>query len=174
MQRPLQNEYNPTYQKYFDLVPGGDYLNVLRQNTQNTIGFFGNIPFEKHDYNYAPAKWTVKELLLHIIDTERVFAYRGLIAARGDNNIPIHRMDEELYARNAIVSNRTMKSLLAEFIIVRNATEILFENVTEDQSEQWCNIISHPMTTRAIGYFIIGHTNHHINIIKERYLGVPI
>ena len=169
MQRPLQNEYNPNYQKYFDLVPEGEYLDVLRQNTENTIAFFEDIPFEKHDYNYAPAKWTVKELLMHIIDTERVFAYRGLIAARGDNNTPIHRMDEELYARNVIVSNRTMQSLLAEFIIVRNATEILFENFTEDQSKLWCNIIPHPMTTRAIGYFIIGHVKHHINIIKERY-----
>ena len=170
MQRPLKNEYNPTYQKYFDLVPDGDYLNVLQQNTKNAIAFFESIPIEKYDYKYAPTKWTVKELLMHIIDTERVFAIRGLMAARGDHTSPIHRMDEELYARNVVVTDRTMANLLKEFIIVRNSTEILFENFTEEQSRLFCNIISHPMTTRAIGYFIIGHLNHHINVIKERYL----
>lgn len=170
MQRPLRNEYNPTYQKYFDLVPEGGYLNVLRQNTKNTVDFFEGIPFEKHNFKYAPAKWTVKELLMHIIDTERVFATRGLMAARGDNTSPIHRMDEELYARNVVVIDRTIQNLLKEFIIVRNSTEILFESFTEHQSKLSCNIIPHPMTARAIGYFIIGHINHHINIIKQRYL----
>lgn len=170
MERPLINEYNPTYQKYFDLVPEGDYLNVLQQNTKNAIAFFESIPGEKFDYKYAPTKWTVKELLMHIIDTERVFAVRGLMAARGDSTSPIHRMDEELYARNVVVTYRPMANLLQEFIIVRNSTEILFKNFTEGQSRLFCNIISHPMTARAIGYFIIGHLNHHINVIKERYL----
>lgn len=92
------------------------------------------------------------------------------MAARGDNETPVYRMDEELYARNTIVTHRTLQSLAEEFTSVRNATETLFENFTEDQSKSWCNIISHPMTARAIGYFIIGHAEHHIKIIKERYL----
>lgn len=170
MQRPLANEYNPTYQKYFDLVPEGSYPEVLKENTKNTIDFFEYLPAQKLDHKYAPGKWTIKEILLHIIDTERIFAARALMAARGDSNSPIQRMDEELYAKNAIVADRTIKSLITEFTVVRNSTEILFEHITEEQSQWSCNIISHPMTARAIGYFIIGHAEHHKNIIKERYL----
>jgi uncharacterized damage-inducible protein DinB len=151
-------------------VPEGSYLTILNQNTKDTIDFFEEIPLDKHNFKYASAKWSIKEILMHIIDTERVFATRGLMAARGDDASPIHRMDEELYARNVVVTERTIQSLLKEFIIVRNSTGILFENFTEEQSKLFCNIISHPMTTRAIGYFIIGHVNHHVNIIKERYL----
>jgi hypothetical protein len=170
MERPLSNEYKPDYQKYFDLVPEGNYLDVLKQQTNNTIVFFKDIPSLKHNYKYAPEKWAIKDILMHIIDTERVFSCRSLMAARGDNVTPVNRMDEELYARNVVVTDRSMESLLKEFIAVRNSTEILFKNFTEEQSKLWCNIISHPMTARAIGYFIIGHIEHHIKVIKERYL----
>jgi len=170
MERPLPNEYDPAYQKYFDIVPNGNFLELLMQNNKDTIAFFENVPIVKHNFKYAPNKWSVKELLQHIIDTERMFAVRGLMAARRDNETPIHVMDEELYARNVVVDDRTMESLLNEFIAVRQSTKILFEHFTEEQSKLFCNIISFPMTTRAIGYFIIGHSIHHINVIKEKYL----
>ena len=170
MQKPLSNEYAVSYQKYFDLVPEGDYLDLLGQNRLETVSFFENLPNEKVDYKYAEDKWTVKEVLMHIIDTERVFSYRGLVAARGDSVTQIYRMDEELYARNVDVSHRTLQSLVSEFKAVRSSTEQLFMNVTEDQSKLKCNIVTHPMTARAIGYFIIGHVQHHVNVIKERYL----
>jgi uncharacterized damage-inducible protein DinB len=170
MERPLPNEYNPAYQKYFDLLEKGDFFEGLNQNLKDTVEFFENIPIAKHNFKYAPNKWTVKELLQHIIDTERVFAIRSLMAARRDDETPIHRMDEELYARNVVVTNRTMESLLNEFVAVRKSTQILFEHFTAEQSKLFCNIISYPMTTRAIGYFIIGHSTHHINVIKEKYL----
>src|SRR5215510_1965581 len=98
MQRPLPEEYTPGYQKYFDLVPEGEYLSLLRQNLVETVDFFESIPAEKLDYRYAEGKWTIKEILMHMIDTERVFSYRGLSGARGDAS-PHYRMDEELYAR---------------------------------------------------------------------------
>jgi uncharacterized damage-inducible protein DinB len=170
MQKPLPNEYAIGYQKYFDLVPEGDYLELLRQNALETVRFFESMPGAKHDYKYAEDKWTVKEVLMHIIDTERVFSYRGLVAARGDNVTEIYQMDEELYAKNVDVSHRSMQSLVSEFKAVRSSTEQLFNNVTEDQSKLQCNIVTHPMTARAIGYFIIGHIQHHVNVIKERYL----
>jgi uncharacterized damage-inducible protein DinB len=170
MQKPLANEYAIGYQKYFDLVPEGDYLDLLRQNALATVRFFERLPEEKLAYKYADDKWTVKEVLMHIIDTERVFSYRGLVAARGDNITQIYRMDEELYARNVDVSHRTRQSLVSEFRAVRDSTEQLFRNVTDEQSKRQCNIVSHPMTARAIGYFIIGHVQHHLNVIEERYL----
>lgn len=170
MQKPSPAEYASGYQKYFDLVPDGDYLDLLRQNSLDIVNFFESIPAAKPDYRYAPGKWTIKELLMHVIDTERVFAYRGLAAARGDSATPHYRMDEELYARNVNVTHRTLPDLISEFRVVRAATEKLFENVTDSQSQQRCNIVTHPMTVRAIGYFLIGHVLHHVNIVKERYL----
>src|SRR6267378_911733 len=128
MERPEANEFHANYQKYFDLVPAGDYMEMLRQNSAESATFFESLPPEKHDYKYAVGKWTVKEVLMHIIDTERVFSYRALAAARGDSETPVYRMDEELYARNVDVTNRTLRSLIAEFKAVRIATEYLFEN----------------------------------------------
>jgi len=170
MQRPAPGEYNPTYQKYFDLVPAGDYLDLLKQNQFDTINFFERIPATRYNHKYAPDKWTIKELLQHIIDTERVFSVRALMAARGDEKTIVERMDEELYAQNVQVNNRHMQNLLEEFHTVRFSTAILFQYFTAEQHKRYCNIQPHPMTTRAIGYFIIGHVNHHINVIKERYL----
>ena len=106
---------------------------------------------------------------MHIIDTERVFAYRALAAARGDT-APVYRMDEELYASNVDVSNRSLEDLNSEFKSVRNATEFLFKNMTDEQSERFCNVVTHPMSARAIGYFIIAHVLHHIGILRVRYL----
>ena len=170
MQKPLSDEYHPNYQKYFDLLAKGDYLDLLRQNSIDTVTFFGKIPNEKLDYKYAEGKWTVKEVLMHIIDTERVFSYRGLVAARGDNLTLHQRMDEELYANNVDVSHRTLQSLISEFRAVRSSTEQLFENMTDAQSKRRCNIATHPMSARAIGYFIIGHVQHHLKVIEARYL----
>jgi len=169
MRKPTASEYAAGYQKYFDLVPEGEYLSLLRQNAIATIAFFESILDEKLDYRYAEDKWTVKEVFMHIIDTERVFSYRGLVAARGDSS-PHYRMDEELYARNVAVSGRSIQSLISEFKAVRDSTEQLFKHLTDEQSRRSCNIVTHPMTARAIGYFVIGHVQHHVNVIKERYL----
>ena len=169
MQRPSADEYATSYQKYFDLVPEGDYLSLLRHNLTSAINRFEIIPTEKLDYRYAEGKWTIKEVLMHIIDTERVFSYRALVAARGDATTPHYRMDEELYAKNVDVSQRTLQSLISEFEAVRASTEQLFEHLSDAQSKLQCNIVTHHMTTRAIGYFMIGHVQHHLGIIEERY-----
>ncbi len=170
MQKPAPGEYHANYQKYIAFVSEGDYLSLLRQNSIELINRVEKIPLEKLDSKYAEDKWTIKEVLMHILDTERVFSYRALVAARGDNQTLIYRMDEELYARNVEVSQRSRESMLAEFKAVRSSTEQLFEHMTEAQSKLPCNIITHPMTARAIGYFMIGHILHHLNIIEERYL----
>jgi uncharacterized damage-inducible protein DinB len=169
MQKPLAGEYAAGYQEYFDLVPQGDYSSLLKQNTIETINYFEAIPEDKLDYKYAADKWTIKEVFMHIIDTERVFSYRGLVAARGDES-PHYRMDERLYASNVDVSRRSLPSLLAEFKAVRASTQLLYENLSDAQSKLLCNIVTHPMTARAIGYFLIGHVKHHLNIIEQRYL----
>ena len=169
MQRPEPNEYHPAYQKYFDLVFDGNYMELLRRNTVETVAFFEGLPLQKHDYRYAEGKWTLKEVLMHIIDTERVFACRALAAARGDES-PVYRMDEELYARNVDVTERALSSLVSEFRAVRTATEYLCDEITESQSRRWCNVVTHPMTCRAIAFFMIGHVQHHVGVVKQKYL----
>src|SRR5262245_40642217 len=169
MQKPSPDEYATSYQKYFDLVPEGDYLALLRLNAEETVAFFEALPETKLDYRYGEGKWTIREVLMHIIDTERVFSYRALAAVRVDTS-PNYRMDEEQYAKNVDVSRRELWSLISEFKAVRASTERLYEHMTDAESERSCNIVTHPMTARAIGYFMIGHIRHHLRIVKERYL----
>ena len=169
MQRPSSDEYAPAYEKYLSLVEDGDYLTLLNQNSSETVNYFETIPDEKAQYKYAEDKWTINEVFMHMIDTERVFSYRGLVAARGDTS-PHYRMDELLYATNVDVSQRTLQTLISEFKAVRAATEHLYAHMTDAQSKRQCNVVTHPMTARAIGYFLIGHVNHHLNIINQRYL----
>ena len=135
MQRPLSDEYHANYQKYFELVANGDYADLLSQNSTQVATLFEEIPPEKLDYKYAEGKWSIKEVLMHMTDTERVFSYRALAAARGDNVTPHYRMDEELYANNVEVSERTLQSLISEFRAVRSSTEQLFWNLPDAQSK---------------------------------------
>ena len=116
-----RNFLGTLHQKYFDLVAEGDYLTLLKQNAAETISFFEMLPHEKHDYKYEEGKWTIKEVFMHIIDTERVFSYRGLTADRGDAS-PHYRMDEELYARNVDSSTRTLQSLISAAIFIDSST----------------------------------------------------
>ena len=170
MDKPEKIEYNPYFQDYIDLVPLGDFQKTFLENTENTIEFFENIPADKHDYKYGIDKWTIKEVLMHIIDTERVFAYRTLVCLRGDNITPLHSMDDMLYASNVDVTHRTMESLIGEFKAVRNNSSLLFQNVTEEQSKFLGNGVTHNFSARALGLIMMGHILHHINVLNTRYL----
>jgi len=170
MKRPNPNEYNPYFQHYIDIPKGDNFFELLKKNTNDTIQFFSNIPVEKHNYAYAENKWTIKEMLLHLTDTERVFTYRSFVGARGDNKTELQSFDDNLYAKNAHANHRSMESLLEEFKIVRRATEILFENITAEQSKFMANNGKHAITPRALGYIMIGHVQHHVQVLKERYL----
>ena len=168
--KPEKSEYNPYSQHYIDLVAAGDFQHDWIANTKETIDFFENIPLAKHDYKYAVNKWTIKEILMHIIDTERVFAYRALVCIRGDDKTIIHNMDEDLYAANVDVTQRSMASLIEEFKIVRENSNLLFQNMTEEQSKFLGNAITHHISARALAWIMIGHIVHHMKIIQERYL----
>jgi uncharacterized damage-inducible protein DinB len=170
MQRPQTAEYIPYYQKYIDLIPEGSFEALLRENTENTIAFFKTIPPEKHNYRYTPDKWTVKDVLMHINDTERGMSFRALVAARGDSEMPLCIMDENLYASNVDLTNRSLESIIEEFAAVRRATELLLNNITEEQTTWTAKIAGNKVTPRALGYMMLGHVVHHVNLIKERYL----
>lgn len=170
MQKPLPQEHNPYFRRYIDLVKEGNYADLLHNNTTTAVHFFETLPVDKHNYRYAEGKWSIKEVLMHIMDTERVMSYRALAAARGDNKSSLPSMDENNYAANADVTNRTMQDLLEEFKAIRTATAKLFLNMTESQTILLANVAGFPTSARALGYVIIGHVQHHLTITKERYL----
>ena len=170
MNRPLPSQYHPFYSGYIDLVPNGDYLPLLKQNLMDVTSFFSSIPKEKHDYRYQPGKWSVKQTILHLCDTERVMSYRALTIARGDVRAHLPQMDENLFALHASVAGRTVEDLLHEFSAVREATSLLFAYMNDEQLQFEGNVMNHVMTPRALGYIIIGHAMHHMNVVRQRYL----
>ena len=169
MKKPMTNEYNPYFQRYIDLTGDGNFEEMFRKNGADTITYFSNLPADKHEFRYEPGKWTIKETLMHLIDTERVFAYRALVAGRADSETPLHKMDPDQYIKGQDVSGRPLESIVKEFATVRAATEVLFDNMTEEQNQRTGNNIAFPITPRALGYIMMGHILHHINIINERY-----
>jgi len=166
--RPESGECAPYFHRYIDLVGHGEFLEELQKNTEETEKCFLGLKKEKHNYRYAPEKWTVKEVFMHIIDMERVFAYRALVCARGDKTM-LPLADEILYAANVDVTNRTMESMMTEFMATRRSTAVLFENMTEAQSRFVGTGATHPFTARALGYMVAGHGQHHLNVLQERY-----
>lgn len=170
MERPHASEYNPFFETYIKLVETGDLYELLRSGYNRVVDFFHSIPVSKQDYAYAPGKWTVKQVLLHITDTERVMQYRALTIARGDLESNLPGMNENLFAAEANVNGRSMDELLDEYSVVRESTKLLYAGISEKQSKYTGRANGFPATPRAIGYIIVGHPLHHLNVIKERYL----
>ena len=170
MTKPKSSEYNLYFDRYIQLVPEGSFLQVLNDNLQQVNTFFSSIGKDKHDYRYKPGKWSIREILLHINDTERVMSYRALTISRGDMQAVFPSMDENLFAEHAVVGDRSVENLLEEFSAVRKASTFLFENMTEDQSLYTGTVMKEKTTARALGYIIVGHAMHHMNVVRERYL----
>lgn len=170
MEKPSKDEYNPFFETYIKLVEAGDFTDLLRTNHKKIIDFFQSIPASEHDYAYAPGKWTIKQVALHITDTERVMQYRALTIARGDLESDLPGMDENQFAIEANTEGRSLDDILNEFSAVRQSTELLFAQISEKQSIYVGKANGHPATPRALGYIILGHPLHHLNVIKERYL----
>jgi hypothetical protein len=170
MERPQPSEFHSFYNGYIQLVPEGNYLQLLKENSLEVRSFFSSIKKEKHDYRYQPGKWTIRQIVLHLCDTERVMSYRALTVCRGDVNAELPGMDENIFAANANVTGRTMDDLLNEFLVIREATTLLFGYMNEEQSKLKGRVLGHAITPRALGYIIIGHIIHHMNIVRQRYL----
>jgi hypothetical protein len=169
MTKPSNNEFNSYFQPYIDLVSDEDYFENLTKNTTDILTHFEGIPLEKHNYAYEENKWSIKQVLMHIIDTERIFAYRLLVIIRKDVATKLQSYDDDLYASNVNVDNRQMSSLLEEFQVVRKNTEFILKNVDEDQSQLTGKVNDNIFSVRAIAYLLLGHAKHHSNVIHERY-----
>lgn len=170
MKKPNSNEYVPYFKKYIDLVEDGNFFELFEENTNQIIQFFSTIPESKHNYKYGPDKWTIKQVLMHINDTERVFAYRALIGGRQDEKTKYNYMDENWYADHINVDHIDMSKLVEEFSAIRLSSKFLFESLNEVQSSFIAHGTDAWFSPQAIGYAMIGHAKHHINVIEDRYL----
>ena len=155
--------------RYTSLVQEQNLLTALEQDKHDTIAFFRELSCEKLHYRYAPDKWTIQEVLQHLIDTERIFAYRALCIARGKTE-PLAGFDVDSYAINSLAPLRTFESLLMEFVVVRSSSQLLFKSFTDDMLQRVGVASGARIQVAALGFRMAGHTVHHCKMIKERYL----
>ena len=164
------DEYSGHLAAYINQV-SNEYplLEELEISIHRLIKFVQNIPLDKFDYRYAEGKWTIKEILQHLIDAERIFAYRALRFARNDKT-PLPGFDENDYAAEAYADKRSIQELLTELAVVRQATQSLFKSFSQEELLRKGSASNNPVSVRALGFVIIGHQNHHERIFQERYL----
>ena len=163
------NEFAPYYENYIKLVPEQDIIKGLIIQKEEMLHFFKSVPVFKHEFRYAEGKWTVKDIILHLIDAERIFAYRALRIARNDKTA-LPGFEENDYVISANANEREFESLLNEYNVVRDATISLFENLSDADLLKLGTASNASVSVRGIGYCILGHELHHKNIIIERYL----
>ena len=170
--KPTDKEFNDFFRVYIDLVPTDDLLLALRESNNDLIKLFKSIPQEIEVFRYDTNKWSIKEVLMHIIDFERYFAFKAFVSLRNDHETILHHPKREHYLFNAGTEKRNLSDLIPEFISVRSATISLFEHVSIPQLP---HIVSHANASHAIsacalGFALVGHCLHHMEIIKERYV----
>lgn len=165
-----KSEYPPYYEQYIsNLSSDIDLFEELEASHHYFIKFVQDIPMEKHDYRYDTGKWTIKEIIQHLIDCERIFAYRALRFSRNDTT-ELSGFDENSYADNSNGNSRHLKDLLMEFSLVRHSTLALFKSFSKEALLRKGKANNVEMTVRAIGFMIIGHQEHHKKVFQERYL----
>jgi uncharacterized damage-inducible protein DinB len=167
--RPDLSRVPKFYHNYISYVPQDDLIESFNVQTPAFIEFMENIPPDKYDYRYADGKWTIKEVLQHIIDAERIFAYRALCFARKDKTF-LPGFDENDYADNAKGGTRDWKNLTEEFKAVRMASEYLFNSFDDDQLDASGTSNNSSVYVLGIGFLLIGHCMHHMKVIQDRYL----
>jgi len=169
MARPSKDDYTPYYEKYISKVEGENGIFALESQMNSALKFMNEIPIGKGNYSYAQGKWSVKELLGHIIDTERVFAYRAMCFARGETkSLPGFEQDD--YVKGGNFNNRNLSDLINEFKLVRSANIALFKSFDESTLNNRGLANGKEITVCAILFIITGHAIHHLDILKERYL----
>lgn len=168
MQRPKSEESVAYFHNYISLVPDGNIMEILESNYSETVSFIKKIPLDKENYRYREGKWTVKEVLLHIIDTERILAYRTLRFARNDKT-DLQGFDQDIYVPTSNAANRTLADIAEEFQTLRLATLSMIKYFTPEMINRDGTTNGNIMSVRALIYIIAGHELHHMNILKERY-----
>jgi hypothetical protein len=167
--RPAADEHDPYYASYVARVPDGDLLETLERAGASLLTLLRAVPREREQYRYEPDKWSIRDLVGHCIDGERVFAYRALAFARGDAN-PLPGFEEDEWARVSTAGDRPLAELCADWGAVRAATIRLLGSLDDAALDRVGSANGQPITVRAIGWIIAGHAAHHRAVLEERYL----
>jgi hypothetical protein len=172
--KPTEQETNVFYNKYIDLVEQTDLISALRDNHDLVINLFSSIPPEIEVFRYDTNKWSIKEVLMHLIDFERYLTFKAFVSMRNDNETSLYHPDRDHYLLNAHSETRSLEDLIPEFSSVRSATISLFRHANTFQLTHTANHnqANHAISGRAIGFAITGHSIHHMQIISERYLRI--
>jgi hypothetical protein len=168
LSRPGADEHSPYYAKYIELVPDGNLVDLLVEQQLDTLGMLRRVDDDRGVYAYAPGKWTIKEVVGHICDAERVFSYRALRFARGDAT-PLASFDENAYAPAGRFNDRRIGSLIDEFQSIRAATVHVFRYLDDEEMARRGVASGNPISVRALGFIIAGHERHHASLLRERY-----
>lgn len=169
--RPAEGTFGEFYRKYIDQVPDGDLRRLMPVIFDANYRVLREIPAEMERHRYAPGKWSVREAVGHMADTERVFGYRALRVARGDTT-PLPSFDENLFVDRARYDDLPLEQILSELMAVHASTILLFENLAEEAWDRVGTASNHPISVRALAYIILGHELHHMQVFRERY-GIP-
>jgi uncharacterized damage-inducible protein DinB len=169
LQPPAAGEFNPYYGKYIDRVPDGDFIEILARQADETLAILRALTEEVAAFAYAEGKWTIKEMVGHVCDAERIFSYRMLRIGRGDAT-PLASFDENSYAPAGKFNERTLASLIEEFAVVRAATIALMGGMPADGWARMGSASESPVSARALAYIIAGHELHHREMLLTRYL----
>ena len=167
--RPGTDEYDPYYGAYIGKVPDGDLRSMLSSQLAATLALIGSIPESRGGHRYAPDKWSIKGVLGHVADSERIFSYRALRIGRGDTT-PLPGFEQNDYVPMGGFDARTLRDLADELSAVRQATIHLFAHLDQAALERRGTASGKPVSVRALGYIIAGHELHHVGILKTRYL----
>ena len=167
--RPAPDEYFPYYGAYVDLVPDGEILETLDRQIQDTVDALAGVETEREGYRYAPDKWSLKEVIGHVVDIERMFGLRALWFARRDPS-PLPGMEQDDWASASTLDHRSLQSLLDELRSVRRATVTLLSGFSDEIALVRGTASEREFTVRAIAWIIAGHELHHRKILQERYL----
>jgi len=167
MPRPDPSEYAPYYERYVALVPEHEILTSMRSDLAETVSFLSGVPEEESCLRHPPYTWSVKEVVGHLTDSERIFGYRALRFAR-DDSTPLPGFDENSYARVAEFDRQPLRDLLAEFEAVRRSHLSLFGNLTDVAWTRRGTANGNGVSVRALAYIIVGHQRHHVAILRRR------
>ena len=169
MPKPDLSTVPEWYHRYINQVQEEDLDKAIQTNTETSIQFLHSIPEEKWNHRYADDKWSIKEMIQHIIDAERIFSYRALCFARGEKT-SLPGFEENDYAAASKADTRSKEELIEEFETVRKSIQQLFNSLDEEQLHSVGIANNNLISVNAIGFIIPGHVQHHINILRERYL----
>ena len=172
MTRPSKNDYNSYFEVYIKNVPD-DVIRALEDQLHYTNKFLKAIPEDKIDFRYAEGKWNIKELVGHLIDTERILSYRALAISRNENQ-SLPGFDEKDYIRESGYSKRDYGELINELRMIREANLLMFKSFNEDILERRGIANNNEVTVKALLFIIAGHELHHLKVLKERYLKVQV